>query len=518
MKRLISLFLAVALLMGLPLSASANESFNDINNHWAKSQIQWVADRGLMSGVGGGQFNPTGTVTRGQMVTALYQLAGKPAANALANPFTDVPAGIWYENAVKWGYSKGVVSGTSATTFAPNANVTREQMAILLFYYAKNVAALDVDDRADLTTFPDSGSVHSWAAKEMSWANATGLINGKVINGKKYLSPLDQATRAELAVIVKSYAVYEEEAEAPAPAPTPTPTPQPSTGKHTALPLEQRYHYTNMNTTEREAYMAIHQAISKMETTAVLPPIRFDEVGELFRRYMDDHPDRFYVSDNLYGVSQSGKNVTLQMCFTDGKNSNQLGRPLSTELKASINQNIATFESTVEMILAEIPANLPLVEKEKMIYDRLQKNARYDLNAAQTITNPYLAAVHHSWNAYGVMVLGTGVCESYAEAFETLLFEVGINNTSITGKAGGGNHKWSAVQLDNEWYACDITFDDPIFIDEAGQVDPDIYIPSYRFFNLTTQQMASREQHIVCETFVPNCTGTKYSYDNYFKS
>ena len=113
MKRWISVLLIFVLLLSLPFGAAADSAFTDINGHWAKSQIEWVTGRGLLSGDGNGHFMPNGMVNRAQMVTALYQMAGKPSAASLPNPFTDVSAGIWYENAVKWGYSTGVPPTTT---------------------------------------------------------------------------------------------------------------------------------------------------------------------------------------------------------------------------------------------------------------------------------------------------------------------------------------------------------------------------------------------------------------------
>ncbi|MBO5869073.1 MAG: transglutaminase, partial [Oscillospiraceae bacterium] len=113
-----------------------------------------------------------------------------------------------------------------------------------------------------------------------------------------------------------------------------------------------------------------------------------------------------------------------------------------------------------------------------------------------------------NWTAYGIMVEGTGECESYAEAFQTLCLKMGINCTGITGTADGGGHKWNAVELDGEWYACDVTFDDPLGGDPNGTY--------HRYFNLTTKEMAADHSTAGSDFPGPDCTGTKYSFTNYF--
>ena len=155
-----------------------------------------------MVGNGNGTFGPNNNVTRAQMVTLLYGLAGRPAVDgSKALPFADVSADAWYANALRWAYQNGIAAGTSATAFSPNANVTREQMVSFLARYAK-LAGKYAEVTADLNKFSDGASVSSYAAESMEWAIANGFISGTG-NGK--LDPKATATRAQIAVVVTKY-------------------------------------------------------------------------------------------------------------------------------------------------------------------------------------------------------------------------------------------------------------------------------------------------------------------------
>ena len=139
--------------------------------------------------------------------------------------------------------------------------------------------------------------------------------------------------------------------------------------------------------------------------------------------------------------------------------------------------------------------------KERLIYDFILRHAYYNLNAEWNGIN------EDNWSAYGILVNGYGVCESYAEAFQTLCQAVGIKCTGIVGDAGGG-HKWSAVELDGEWYMCDVTWDDPI-----GNETDDAF---HYYFNRTTKWYLDSGRTIRDDYQVPECNGTKYDFENYF--
>lgn len=174
--------------------------FTDVNNHWAYSAIKRVYNRGLMLGVSDTRFAPNQALSRAMLVTVLYRLADEPDVTA-DNPFTDVPAGQWYTNAVIWAAANGIVSGFGDGTFRPNAPATRAQAAVMLCGYAK-LAGRDTTQRADLSAYADAAEIPSWALAEMQWANAAQLIRGR---SDTILAPNAGTTRAEMAKILSTF-------------------------------------------------------------------------------------------------------------------------------------------------------------------------------------------------------------------------------------------------------------------------------------------------------------------------
>ena len=180
------------------------EMFTDVTKNWAYPGIQYCVTHQLMSGVGGNLFAPKMTTTRAQIVQILYNLEGEPKVSG-TTPFTDLTQN-WYKDAVLWAYQTGVVSGTSATTFAPDLPVTREQIAVILMEYMTKVLKLERTwTPADLSVFPDAGSVSGWAKDALADAVALGLISGASNGGQTYLEPQGSATREQVATILMEF-------------------------------------------------------------------------------------------------------------------------------------------------------------------------------------------------------------------------------------------------------------------------------------------------------------------------
>ena len=174
-----------------------------VYNSWYAQHVDYVYERGLMNGVSDSKFAPNNPVTRGMVVTVLYRIAGQPKVSG-SSPFSDVPAGKYYTNAVIWAQSEGVVSGFSDGKFHPDENVTREQLATILYRYSIAKGEV-IQGYANLSGFPDAGSVHNYAKDGMAWAVAEGLIGGVSKNGRDYLQPTNSATRAQFATIISRY-------------------------------------------------------------------------------------------------------------------------------------------------------------------------------------------------------------------------------------------------------------------------------------------------------------------------
>lgn len=177
--------------------AQNNTDFRDVDaGAWYGNAVNYVAANGLMSGVGDGLFVPNTNLSRAMLAQILYNHAGRPAADG-ASAFTDVPAGMWYTNAVAWATAQGVVSGYGSGLFGPNDNITREQLAVMLYRYAGSPAA-----EGSLGSFADAGKVSAYAQNALIWATTNGVMSGK---GGGNLDPAGMATRAEVAQMLYNY-------------------------------------------------------------------------------------------------------------------------------------------------------------------------------------------------------------------------------------------------------------------------------------------------------------------------
>lgn len=174
--------------------------FTDVTNHWAYSAIKRVYTRGWMVGMDEKTFAPDQQLSRAMLAVILYAMAGEPAVTG-ESPFTDVPAGCWYTDAIVWAAQNGIVCGFGDGTFRPNEAVTRAQAAVMLYGYAAFTGA-DVTARADLSAYSDAGQIPAWAMDAMQWANARRLIVGR---DSSHLVPDGKTTRAEMAAILSAY-------------------------------------------------------------------------------------------------------------------------------------------------------------------------------------------------------------------------------------------------------------------------------------------------------------------------
>lgn len=173
---------------------------------WSHEGIDYCVRRSLMVGTGVGTFSPNAVCSRAQIVQILYNLSGDTADYGnYYLPFTDVAPGDWFYEAVAWAYANDIVAGTSATTFAPNVDITREQMTVILYGYTAKYAPAFTGGGTSLGQFPDAGSVANWAYAAMNWAVGNGLISGVESYGVTYLTPQGSATRAQASAIIMRY-------------------------------------------------------------------------------------------------------------------------------------------------------------------------------------------------------------------------------------------------------------------------------------------------------------------------
>ena len=186
--------------MIVPAAAAEKPVFTDVvATAWYADAVQYASQRGYLNGVGNNMFDPEGTVSRGQLVTVLYRMDG--ATTVGANPFYDVQPSMYFRNPVTWAYKNGIVSGLTSTSFAPHQNVSREQMALILYRYAK-YKGMDTSKSKDLSSFTDSAMISSYTQASLKWATANGIIAGTSGN---LLDPQGNVSRAQLAIILQRF-------------------------------------------------------------------------------------------------------------------------------------------------------------------------------------------------------------------------------------------------------------------------------------------------------------------------
>ena len=176
-------------------------AFTDIHNHWAADNILFAASRGLLSGTSDTTFSPNTGMTRGMFVTALGRLAGINPDSYKTGKFTDVKADAYYAPYVNWAAQNGIVEGVTATTFAPDTNINREQMAVIMANYTKKLG-YDLPKTLQAVTFADNAQISSWAKNAVRTMQQAGILSGK--NGNKF-DPKGTATRAEVATILRRF-------------------------------------------------------------------------------------------------------------------------------------------------------------------------------------------------------------------------------------------------------------------------------------------------------------------------
>lgn len=188
--------------VGDPVKPPMIMPFTDvIQDAWYYDDVAYVYERGLFNGVTGTSFGPSSKMQRCMMTTVLYRLVGKPAVS-YTTLFSDISNGQWYTAGTIWAGHRGVVTGVGNGKFNPFANVTRQEIAVILYRYAQQMG-YDVSRSADLSRFGDSGAVAFWGKEAISWAVSVGILNGN--NGM--LLPNGDATRAEVSAMLHRFAV-----------------------------------------------------------------------------------------------------------------------------------------------------------------------------------------------------------------------------------------------------------------------------------------------------------------------
>ena len=184
----------------LPHTCYAKDFLDVDLGRWYHEPIDFVVSQGLMKGMGENRFQPNTSMTRGQLVTVLYRLAGEPAIEG-TSPFADVQADRFYADAIAWAYGNEIAKGVTDDRFMPNSPVTREQMVTFLARFAR-WSGLELQTGGSLEDYADAGSVSAYAEEAMTWAVENGIIQGMT---ETTLVPKGTATRAQVATILMRY-------------------------------------------------------------------------------------------------------------------------------------------------------------------------------------------------------------------------------------------------------------------------------------------------------------------------
>jgi len=179
--------------------ASKADAFTDIVGHWAESNIRALVDRGMFNGMSATTFEPETTMSKGMILTVLYRYDGQPAAGA--NPFSDIAAGEWYTDGICWAVNNGLIKGKTATTFGPNDTISREELASVLFNYAK-YKGLSITERSNLAKYTDKPEIQSEYLGAVQWAVGNGIINGRTATT---IVPAGTASRAEVVTMLDRF-------------------------------------------------------------------------------------------------------------------------------------------------------------------------------------------------------------------------------------------------------------------------------------------------------------------------
>ena len=184
-----------------PRDAQTSSGLYDISGHWAVSYIEKLVSENIINGIGDGTFRPNAPVTRAQFVKMLALQAGADLSSPGEITFTDVPEGSWFTPSIKWAARVGIVSGRSRTIFAPDENITRQEMAVMLSNYC-DFFGITCEDETEQIRFPDSSEISKWAADSVDKIIALGIMNGVLDDNVVYFYPFHNTTRAEAAKVV----------------------------------------------------------------------------------------------------------------------------------------------------------------------------------------------------------------------------------------------------------------------------------------------------------------------------
>ena len=471
-NRIFSLILSASMLASLlPVSALAAGFVDVPQSAYYQAAVDWAVANEITAGTSGTEFSPDETCTRAQAVTFLWRVNGQPNTTG-NNPFADVAAGSYYADAVQWAVANGITSGTSATTFEPDAPVTRAQVVTFLYRNAGSPSASGSTSFADVPT-------NAYYADAVRWAVSQGITAGTSANA---FSPDEICTRAQIVTFL-----YRASDDAPDVPVIEIPE-EPVLPEETVQPEQEL--------TDEEIHQMLGEPDIEGATAAIINGLRSMEKRINLGAYNISTTDAIdltaeisdFRGDNPYYI------FSIWATLDDDNTILVVGYQYTPKELAEKLEKEAEEQAVVDAAIAScVTDGMSDYEIAKALHDYLTTHNEYDMR----LYSGNLPAL--SRTSYGALVDRTSVCAGYALAYERLMDQVGIPCEYVTGMTTNGYHAWNIIQIDGEWYHVDVTWDDPT-PDREGYV-------RYKYF-LKSDKAMSRD-HVSSEAS-HTCTSTKY--------
>lgn len=472
-NKIFSLILSASMLASLlPVSALA-AGFTDVpQGIYYEDPVDWAVENDITSGTSGTEFSPDETCTRAQAVTFLWRANGQPDATG-GNPFADVSASSYYNEAVQWAVTNNITSGASPNAFDPDAPVTRAQVVTFLYRNAGSPSVCGSAPFADVLT----GAYYRDA---VCWAVAQSITAGTSATA---FSPDEICTRAQIVTFL-----YRSSDDAPD-------VPVIEIPEEPVLPEEPVQ--PEQELTEEEIRQMPGEPDIEGATAAIINGLRSMEKRINLSAYNISTTDAIDLTAEISDFRGDNPYYIFSIWATHDDDDNTIlvvGYQYTPEGAAEKRRQDAEEQAVVDAAIAScVTDGMSDYEIAKALHDYLATHNEYDMR----LYSGNLPAL--SRTSYGALVNRTSVCSGYALAYQHLMEDAGIPCEYVTGMTTRGSHAWNIVQIGREWYHVDVTWDDPT-PDREGYV-------RYKYF-LKSDKAMSRD-HISWEAS-HTCTSTKY--------
>ena len=472
-NKIFSLVLSASMLASLLLVSALAAGFSDVpQGAYYEDAVDWAVENNITAGTSGMEFSPDETCTRAQAVTFLWRANGQPDA-AGNTPFADVSTSSYYNEAVQWAVANGVTSGTSATTFEPDAPVTRAQVVTFLYRDAGSPSASGSTSFADVPT-------NAYYADAVRWAVSQGITAGTSTTA---FSPDEHCTRAQIVTFL--YRASDDAPDVPV-----IEIPEEPVLPEEPLPPEQEL-------TEGEIPQMPGEPDIEGATAVIINGLRNMVKQINLGAYNISTTDAIKLASELADIDNGDPYYVFSIWATKDEDQStilEIDYQYTPEEAAEKRKQDAEEQAAADSAIAScVTDGMSDYEIAKALHDYLALNCEYDKRY-------YSGGMPRiSYTAYGALVNRTSVCAGYALAYQHLMEDAGIPCEYVTGMTTSGSHAWNIIQIDGEWYHVDVTWDDPI-PNREGYVRYDYFLKS---------DYAMSRDHVSWEAS-HTCTSTKY--------